>query len=137
MSSSFNSIDQSANRGNSAEPKSSNSYPCPFPHCRHSYQSSGKLKQHLRNLKGGGYDQVHPAEHAEWHRLDESGYLMIHTRPGDLTDEEKERRRAAKQRQFYEKNRDNILQKSRDKRIKIPDTLMITEDVGQNYTYAQ
>jgi hypothetical protein len=134
MSSSFNSIDQSANRGNSAEPKSSNSYPCPFPHCRHSYQSSGKLKQHLRNLKGGGYDQVHPAEHAEWQRLDESGYLMIHTRPGDLTAEEKERRRAATQRQFYEKHRDNILQKSRDKRIKIQDTLKVAQDLGN---YAQ
>jgi hypothetical protein len=107
---------------------------CPFPQCKYSYLKSRNLKQHLRNIRGGGYDDIHPDGHPEWKLLDEKAFLKVHTRPGDLSPAEKERRRAAAQKTHYEKHKTAILERSRERREKINNVLQVTKDLG---TYAQ
>src|SRR5277367_937434 len=54
---------------------------CPFPRCKSSYAKPHRLKQHLRIIRGGGCDELHPQAHPEWQKLDENGFLKLQTRP--------------------------------------------------------
>src|SRR5271170_6461656 len=80
-------------------------HPCTFRRCKHSYVTLRNLKQHLRDVRGGGYDNVHPKTDPEWKRLDDSNFLKVHRRPGDLPQEERDRRRALAQKQHYERHK--------------------------------
>jgi len=94
----------------------------------------GKLKQHLRSIKGENYDKIHPEGHQIWDTQASAEFLKIHRRPGDLSIEERERRRVEAKKKHYVLNRDKILQKSKDRRKQVNNTLQITKDLC---TYAQ
>ena len=93
-----------------------------------------KLKQHLRSIKGADYDEIHPEGHQIWDTQASAEFLKIQRRPGDLSIEERERRRVEAQKKHYILNRDKILQKNKDRREQVNNTLQITKDLC---TYAQ
>jgi len=93
-----------------------------------------KLKQHLRSIKGTDYDEIHPEGHQIWDTHATAEFLKIIRRPGDLSIEERERRRVEAQKKHYILNRDKILQKNKDRREQVNNTLQITKDLC---TYAQ
>ena len=103
---------------------------CPFTTCGKEYKGSSKLKQHLRTIRGSGGDSKHPIGDPEWDRLDEVGYLKLHSRPGDLTVEERERRRAEAQRKHYQRNKQVILRRHKERTEQINSALEIAKDVG-------
>lgn len=107
---------------------------CPFLLCKRQYtaQQTRALKHHLRTVRGGGYDDVHPANHPEWKRLDETGFLKVQSRPKDLDPAVKEQRRAEAQIRYYSKHKDRILEHSRQRR----DRLKSTISAAQQYVRA-
>jgi hypothetical protein len=104
---------------NDDEP-SNTPYTCSFPLCDRSYRHVTNLKQHLRNVRGGGFDKVHPENHEEWDRLAE--FLKIQPR-GKIFSHDIEQRRAEAQKKHYEKNKGKILEKHRQRRVKLYSTL--------------
>jgi hypothetical protein len=106
-------------------------HPCTFRRCKHSYVTLRNLKQHLCDVRGGGYDNGHPMTDPEWKRLDDSDFLKVHRRPGDLPQEERDRRRALTQKQHYERHKGSILQRSKERRARINDTLEVANKLGE------
>lgn len=92
---------------------------CPFHPCGRVYGTNAGLKCHLRTVRGSGYDKVHPASHGEWERLSE--FLRIAPR-GALYDPEG--KRAESQKRHYKKNRTHILEKHRQRRVTLHNTLV-------------
>src|SRR5271155_666782 len=101
---------------------------CPFPQCKCAYPEDQprSLKQHLRTIKGGGYDLNHPEGHPEWQRIDD--FIKIVTRPKDVPESVKEERRAASQDLYYKKNRDRILENAKLRRERILSTLEVAKE---------
>ena len=91
-------------------------YHCPFPSCKHPFSTNRALKQHLRSLKGGGFDLEHPPNHPEWERLEKSSFLTLHRRPGNLSAEDKRQRRLTARKLHYQRHKDSILEDARQKR---------------------
>jgi hypothetical protein len=89
-----------------------------------------KLKQHLRNIKGGEYNEKHPKDDEQWDQFANQQFLRTHTRPGPLSHEENLKRRADTQKRNYIKNREKILQQQKDRRARVNSTLQITKDLG-------
>ena len=109
-------------------------FECPFKDCSKKYTSSSKLKNHLRTIRGSGGDSQHPFRHEEWDRLDVIGYLRLINRPGDLTAEEKERRKIEAQRKHYRLHKQDILKKHKERTKRINSTLEVAKDLS---TYAK
>jgi len=106
-------------------------HPCTFRRCSHSYATLRNLKQHLRDVRGGGYDASHPSTDPEWKQLDETDFLKVHRRPGDMPQEERDRRRSLAQKSHYARHKDSILQRSKERRERINDTLEVTSKLGE------
>jgi hypothetical protein len=104
-------------------------HPCPFPRCKRSYSKQRDLKHHLRTIRGGGHDELHPPGHPEWQKLDETGFLKLQTRPKGVSAEEKEKRRAASQSRYYEQHKAEILERARARREKVNDTLKLAKEL--------
>jgi hypothetical protein len=91
-------------------------FQCPFPACNTTYDKSLKLKQHLRRVRGCGFDKEHPKDDPEWDRLDSEGFLTIHFRPAGMSKEEREKRRLESNKRCYERQRANRLQLAKERR---------------------
>jgi hypothetical protein len=112
-----------SNNGNDKE----NKVKCPFPFCNNMYPhgNSRSLKLHLRTIRGGGYDSIHPEGDPHWRQLEE--FLKVVTRPKNVDPALKGLRRAAAQDRYYEKNKDRILEASRQRRLRVQSTLQVAK----------
>jgi hypothetical protein len=99
------------------------SFPCPFTNCKHTYAKKSQLKSHLRILRGGDFDEKHPADDPLWDSLQREDFLKIHTRPRDLSEPQREQRRAAAQKRNYVRNKHDILQRQQELRADLNSTL--------------
>lgn len=106
--------------------------PCPFERCRSTFSQQRSLKTHLRNIRDGFYDESHPESHPQWKRLNDEGFFLRNSRPGNLSEEETKRRRTATQRRTYIKNKPNILRHQKNKRAKYWEYLDLTEKLANN-----
>lgn len=82
--------------GSEGKPDGSNSsnaevYPCPFPSCNRYYKRKDLLKRHLTSLLASP-DENHQ-DAAKWVAIKEAGTMTIHTRPRNLSDDQKKFRR--------------------------------------------
>lgn len=66
-------------------------YPCPFPSCNRHYKRKDLLKRHLTSLLASP-DENHQ-DAAKWAEIKEAGTMTIHTRPRNLTEDQKKFRR--------------------------------------------
>lgn len=112
-----------SNNGNDKE----NKVKCPFPFCNNMYShgNSRSLKSHLHTIRGGGYDSIHPEGDPHWRQLEE--FLKVVTRPKNVDPATKNLRRAAAQDRYYEKNKDRILEASRQRRLHVQSTLQVAK----------
>jgi hypothetical protein len=44
---------------------------CPFENCDLDYVNQQGVKVHLRTVKGGGFDAIHPADDPKWKELED------------------------------------------------------------------
>src|SRR5579859_4162471 len=82
--------------GTEGKPDGSNSssaevYPCPFPSCNRHYKRKDLLKRHLTSLLASP-DENHQ-DATKWANIKEAGTMTIHTRPRNLTSDQKKSRR--------------------------------------------
>ena len=95
---------------------------CPFERCKCSYTTQKGLKTHLHTIRGAGYESTHPSESSICEQLDSSEFLKVQflssilltsckiiRRTGDLSQQEKDERRAATQARHYQAHKDQIL----------------------------
>lgn len=64
---------------------------CPFPTCNRLYKRKDLLKRHLTTLAASPDEHHHDQE--IWDHIREAGVMMIHTRPRNLTEDQKKQRR--------------------------------------------
>lgn len=125
-------------------PDSEKPLKCPFEKCKSSYSTQSGLKTHLRTIRGAGYEPAHPSDSPIWGQLDSSDFLKVRLlfvisltwckiirRTGDLSQQEKDERRAATQARHYQTHKEQILQKSKARRAKINKILEVTQQLGQ------
>jgi hypothetical protein len=110
------------------------SFPCPFPQCNVVFAKQTLLKNHLRDIRGCGFDTTHYEGHPEWRKLDAMHFLLKHTRPKGMPMTERVQRRAETNKRHYDAHREEIRVKSKARREKINDTLSVAKTLG---TYTQ
>lgn len=100
---------------------------CPFPHCVKKFTRDFTLKQHLLSIKGLNGDEVHPMDDAAWVVAREEGLLTLATRPGNLTDEAKKKRRANASKTFREGHRDELGARRRSRNQELRDAAKLAK----------
>jgi hypothetical protein len=105
---------------------------CPFDGCTAGYLNKSNLKLHLLKIRGGkNYNDVHREDDPLWNEIDERGLLKQYPRPGDLTEEQKLVRRSQTQARSYDKHKDKIKLKSKERRNKTKKTLVAAGELGK------
>lgn len=105
----------------------------PYPLCKHGALRA--LKGHLREIRGGVYDDHHPQAHPESQRLDDSAFLATHTRRRNLIKGERKYRRFAPQKLRYERPKTTILDKAKNNHDREKDSIRAAA-VFASYTYS-
>ena len=80
-------------------------YKCPFPRCERAYTRIGKLRNHLIQ-QSQVKDEIHQGQKRVWEDVSSQGLLTIHTRPKNLTEDEKHRRKLAAGKRCWSRNRE-------------------------------
>ena len=80
-------------------------YKCPFPRCERAYTRIGKLRNHLIQ-QSQVKDEIHQGQKRLWEDVSSQGLLTIHTRPKNLTEDEKHRRKLAAGKRCWSRNRE-------------------------------
>ena len=101
------------------------SFPCPFPDCNKTFDKNAKLKSHLRAIRGSGWDLEHSRNDPLWDQFDNEEFLALHARPKDLSQEERERRRAESNKRCYLRHKPDILERAQKRRGNINSTLQV------------
>jgi hypothetical protein len=99
-------------------------FACPFSRCISSYSRKSKLREHLLKQKTLLDENHRATEQDTWDQVERDGMLVTHTRPKNLTVEEKAARSKGSTGRWYAKHREQCLQKQRQTRQKQREALM-------------
>src|SRR5262245_43897269 len=107
-------------------------FACPFERCLSTYTRRNKLTDHL--IKRKSYpDEIHPLNDPTWHLPTTTQQLTCHTRPKNLTEEERAARRKASQLRCWRKNKEVYQLNKKKAQEEIRGKLKIIQDLAEMY----
>ena len=91
---------------------------CPFADCNKSYTRNTRLRDHIIKQQSQ-HDEKHPSSAPEWLSAITIGILGGHTRPGNLTEEEKKACKHVTTKKCWERNGDKYRANQKQKRQEV------------------
>ena len=91
---------------------------CPFADCMKAYTRNTRLREHIIKQQSQ-HDEKHPPAAPEWLSAITIAILGTHTRPGNLTKEEKQARKHATTKKCWEQNGDKYKANQKQKRQEV------------------
>jgi hypothetical protein len=91
---------------------------CPFADCNKSYTRNTRLRDHIIKQQSQ-HDEKHPSSAPEWLSAITIRILRRHTRPGNLTEEEKKARKHVTTKKCWERNGDKYRANQKQKRQEV------------------